>query len=186
DRGGDGPAHHAGGQPARHEPAPGRSAAVLAAAGFRRGSRTRRHRRPRAPGLELQLDEGLPPVEADPALLERAVANVIENAIRWSPPDRPVRVEAGAFSDRVDLRIVDRGPGIPVGLREQVFAPFQRLGDTDAGTGVGLGLAVARGFVQAIRGTVEIEDTAGGGTTVVLSLPAASVANRVADSTALH
>jgi len=141
---------------------------------------------PRASGLELQLDEGLPPVEADPALLERAVANVIENAIRWSPPDRPVRVEAGAFSDRVDLRIVDRGPGIPVGLREQVFAPFQRLGDTDAGTGVGLGLAVARGFVQAIRGTVEIEDTAGGGTTVVLSLPAASVANRVADSTALH
>jgi two-component system sensor histidine kinase KdpD len=127
----------------------------------------------RAPAVSLEVDDGLPPVDADPALLERAVANVVENAVRWSPADRPVRIEAGAFGDRVDLRIVDRGPGIPMGLREQVFAPFQRLGDTGAGTGVGLGLAVARGFVQAMRGTVEIEDTAGGGTTVVISLPVA-------------
>jgi two-component system, OmpR family, sensor histidine kinase KdpD len=128
---------------------------------------------PRATRVDLQLDECLPPVEADPALLERAVANVIENAVRWSPPDHPVRIETGAFGDRVDLRIVDRGPGIPVALREQVFAPFQRLGDTAANTGVGLGLAVARGFVQAMRGTVEIEDTAGGGTTVIINLPIA-------------
>jgi two-component system, OmpR family, sensor histidine kinase KdpD len=128
---------------------------------------------PRALGVHLELDEALPPVTADPALLERAVANLIENAVRWSPPDRPVRIEAGAFGQQVDLRIVDRGPGIPTGLREQVFAPFQRLGDTAAGTGVGLGLAVARGFVQAMRGTVEIEDTAGGGATVIISLPAA-------------
>ena len=129
---------------------------------------------PRASDVRLHLDDGLPPVEADPALLERAIANVVENAVRWSPPDQPVRIEAGAFGDRIDLRVVDRGPGIPVGRLEQVFAPFQRLGDTDAGTGVGLGLAVARGFVQAMRGTVEIEDTAGGGTTVVIGLPAAT------------
>jgi two-component system sensor histidine kinase KdpD len=129
---------------------------------------------PRALGIDLQLDDGLAPVTADPALLERAVANVIENAVRWSPPDRPVRVEAGAFANQVDLRVVDQGPGIPMAMREQVFAPFQRLGDTEAGTGVGLGLAVARGFVQAMRGTVEIEDTAGGGTTVVISLPVAA------------
>ena len=83
-----------------------------------------------------------------------------------------IRIETGAFGDRVDLRIVDRGPGIPMAMREHVFAPFQRLDDTSAGTGVGLGLAVARGFVQAMRGTVEIEDTAGGGATVVISLPA--------------
>jgi two-component system, OmpR family, sensor histidine kinase KdpD len=138
-----------------------------------RGMSPRQGRREPA-RIDLHLDDGLPPVEADPALLERAVANVVENAVRWSPPDQPVRIEAGAFGNRVDLRVVDRGPGIPVGLREQVFAPFQRLGDTDAGTGVGLGLAVARGFVQAMRGTVGIEDTAGGGTTVVISLPAAA------------
>jgi len=124
----------------------------------------------RASAVQVELDDALPPVEADPALLERAVANVVENAVRWSPPDQPVRIEAGAFGDRVDLRVVDRGPGIPRALRDQVFAPFQRLGDEGTGTGVGLGLAVARGFVQAMRGTVEIEDTAGGGTTVVLSL----------------
>jgi two-component system sensor histidine kinase KdpD len=123
--------------------------------------------------VDLRLDESLPPVEADPALLERVVANVIDNAVRWSPPDQVVRVEAGAFDDHVDLRVVDRGPGIPMGLREQAFAPFQRRGDSGADTGVGLGLAVARGFVQAMHGTVEIEDTAGGGTTVVISLPIA-------------
>ena len=127
---------------------------------------------PRASAVDLHLDEPLPPVVADPALLERAVANVVDNAVRWSPPGQPVRIETGAFGDRVDLRIVDRGPGIPMAMREHVFAPFQRLDDTSAGTGVGLGLAVARGFVQAMRGTVEIEDTAGGGATVVISLPA--------------
>ena len=131
---------------------------------------------PRAAGLDLHLDESLPLVEADPALLERAVANVIDNAVRWSPPDHTVRIETGAFGDHVDLRVVDRGPGIPVALREQVFAPFQRLGDT--GTGVGLGLAVARGFVQAVRGTVEIDDTAGGGTTVIVSLPVAATSSQ--------
>jgi two-component system sensor histidine kinase KdpD len=128
----------------------------------------------RASAVRLELDDGLPAVEADPALLERAVANVVENAVRWAPADQPVRIEAAAFGGRVDLRVVDRGPGIPRDRRDQVFAPFQRLNDTDAGTGVGLGLAVARGFVQAMRGTVEIEDTAGGGATVVISLPAAA------------
>ncbi|MDQ1499622.1 MAG: two-component system, OmpR family, sensor histidine kinase KdpD [Actinomycetota bacterium] len=129
-------------------------------------------------GVDLRLDESLPPVQADPALLERVVANVIDNAVRWSPPGQPVRVEAGAFDDHVDLRVVDRGPGIPMKLREQVFAPFQRRGDSGTATGVGLGLAVARGFVQAMHGTVEIEDTAGGGTTIVISLPIAGPCHR--------
>jgi two-component system sensor histidine kinase KdpD len=124
----------------------------------------------RAAAVDVAIDETLPPVEADPALLERAVANVIDNAVRWSPAGTTVRVEAGAFDGRVDLRVVDRGPGIPVARREAVFAPFQRLGDSGTDTGLGLGLAVARGFVQAMRGTMEIEDTAGGGTTVIISL----------------
>lgn len=128
----------------------------------------------RAEVVEVDIDETLPPVRGDAALLERAVANVIGNAVAFTPAGKPVRVEAGAFADRLYLRIVDRGTGIPRSERERVFQPFQRLGDRHRGGGVGLGLAVTRGFVNAIGGTVEIEDTPGGGTTVVITLPVAT------------
>jgi len=123
-------------------------------------------------GLSVDVPDTLPAVEADPALLERSVANVVENALSWSPPGRSVRVEAGEVGDRVDLRVIDQGPGIPMGERERVFQPFQRLGDGGrvAPNGVGLGLAVARGFVEAMGGELVVEDTPGGGTTMVLSL----------------
>jgi two-component system sensor histidine kinase KdpD len=129
---------------------------------------------PRAAMVDAQIAETLPPVLADPALLERAIANVIDNAARLSPPEGRVRVEAGAFDGHIDLRVIDQGPGIPRDERELVFQPFQRLGDNQAGTGVGLGLAVARGFLAAIGGTIEIDDTPGGGTTVVISLAIAT------------
>jgi two-component system sensor histidine kinase KdpD len=121
----------------------------------------------------VDVPETLPRVEADAALLERAVANVISNALHASPTDRPVRVFAGIGGGRVDLRVADEGPGIPVDQREEVFRPFQRLGDNPNGSGVGLGLAVSRGFVEAMHGELTIEDTPGGGTTMVISLPAA-------------
>jgi two-component system sensor histidine kinase KdpD len=124
--------------------------------------------------LDIDVDETLPRVRADAALLERAIANVVENAIAWSPPDAPVRVEACAAQQRVDLHVVDRGPGIPPAERENVFRPFQRLGDRSNGSGVGLGLAVARGFVEAMGGEIVIDDTPGGGVTMVISLPAAA------------
>jgi two-component system sensor histidine kinase KdpD len=120
----------------------------------------------------VDVPETLPRVEADAALLERAVANVISNALQASPPDRPVRVFAGVGGGRVDLRVADEGPGIPLDQREEVFRPFQRLGDNPNGSGVGLGLAVARGFVEAMHGELTIEDTPGGGTTMVITLPA--------------
>ncbi len=127
----------------------------------------------RAVSVVLDLPETLPPVRADAGLLERAVANLVDNARVWSPPDRPVRVEAGAVKERVDLRVIDHGPGIPPGQRELVFQPFQRLGDNPSnGSGVGLGLAVARGFVEAMGGDLIVEDTPGGGATMVLSMPA--------------
>jgi two-component system sensor histidine kinase KdpD len=85
-----------------------------------------------------------------------------------------VRVVAGTVLDRVELRVVDQGPGIPSDQRDRVFQPFQRLGDRPNGTGVGLGLAVARGFVEAMGGELTIEDTPGGGATMVVSLPAAT------------
>ncbi len=127
----------------------------------------------RAARVVTEVPENLPRIHTDAALLERAAANVIENAIAWSPPDMAVRVQASAFGGRVELRVVDRGPGICAGQREEVFRPFQRLGDEQTGSGVGLGLAVARGFVDALGGELTIDDTAGGGTTMTFSFKAA-------------
>jgi two-component system, OmpR family, sensor histidine kinase KdpD len=132
-------------------------------------------------GVVVDVAEVLPQVAADPGLLERALANVMDNAIAWSPPGTAVRVEAVAAGDLVDVRVIDQGPGIPVEQREVVFQPFQRLGDGAGASpnGVGLGLAVARGFVEAIGGEVSIEDTPGGGTTVVFRLMQADPAGRM-------
>jgi two-component system, OmpR family, sensor histidine kinase KdpD len=128
----------------------------------------------RATRVEAEIAETLPRVNADAGLLERALANVIDNAVAASPPDAPVRVDAGVVGDRVDIRIVDRGSGISADERERIFLPFQRLGDSSNGAGVGLGLAVAKGFVEAMGGEVEVEDTPGGGLTMVLRLRTAS------------
>jgi two-component system, OmpR family, sensor histidine kinase KdpD len=121
----------------------------------------------------VDVPETLPRVNVDAVLLERAIANLVDNAVHHSPPGRLVRVEAGAIANRVDLRVVDRGPGVPLAQRELMFQPFQRLGDSGSGAGVGLGLAVARGFVELVGGEIAVEDTPGGGLTMVLSLPAA-------------
>jgi two-component system, OmpR family, sensor histidine kinase KdpD len=127
----------------------------------------------RGHAVVMHVDETLPPVRADAALLERAIANLVDNALAWSPADQVVRVEAGPIAGRVDLRIVDRGPGIPADQRDRMFQPFQRLGDQSNGTGTGLGLAVARGFVEAMGGEITVEDTPGGGLTMVVSLDSA-------------
>ncbi len=128
--------------------------------------------RPFPPGrLDLDMPETLPRVDADPGLLERAVANVVENALRHS--GEPVRVTASELGSRLELRVVDRGPGVPDADKEHIFVPFQRLGDAPRGTGVGLGLAVARGLTEAMGGTLTPEDTPGGGLTMVFGLPAA-------------
>ncbi|MHB1501056.1 MAG: ATP-binding protein, partial [Candidatus Dormibacteria bacterium] len=124
--------------------------------------------------LRVRVPESLVPVLGDPTLLERAVANVVDNALKWSPPDRPAVLEAGVVRDRVILRVVDHGPGIAPEDRLAVFRPFQRRGDSPRGSGVGLGLAVARGFVTVMGGTLEVEDTPGGGCTMVFRLPVAT------------
>jgi two-component system sensor histidine kinase KdpD len=121
----------------------------------------------------IDVPETLPRVRADAALLERAVANVVGNALTWSPDELKVRVEGSAVGEQVDLRVVDRGPGVAAEQRPEMFRPFQRLGDRTNDTGVGLGLAVARGFMEAMAGSITVEDTPGGGLTMVLSLPAA-------------
>ena len=121
----------------------------------------------------LEVADSLPLVDTDPGLLERAVGNVVDNALTWAPEGTAVRVEAGRAGDRVCILVVDQGPGIPVAQRETVFQPFQRLGDGAGASpnGVGLGLAVARGFADAIGAELTVEDTPGGGTTMVFALP---------------
>ncbi|MGI5378792.1 DUF4118 domain-containing protein [Streptomyces sp. CA-251387] len=123
--------------------------------------------------VELDIPETLPMVAVDPGLLERSVANLVENAVKYSPDAGTVLVSASALADRVEVRVVDRGPGVPDEAKERIFAPFQRYGDAPRGAGVGLGLAVARGFAEAMGGTLDAEDTPGGGLTMVLTLRAA-------------
>ncbi|MGW0732666.1 ATP-binding protein [Streptomyces sp. NPDC002851] len=130
--------------------------------------------------VELDIPETLPMVEVDKGLLERAVANIVENAVKYSPDGVPVTVHASALGNRVELRVVDRGPGVPDEAKDRIFAPFQRYGDAPRGAGVGLGLAVARGFVEAMGGTLAAEDTPGGGLTMILVLRAAGDQDRPA------
>jgi two-component system sensor histidine kinase KdpD len=120
--------------------------------------------------VALDIPEDLPMISADPGLLERSVANVVENAVKYSPAGRRVLVAASAVRDRVELRVADRGPGVPEGARDGIFEPFQRYGDAPRGNGVGLGLAVARGFAESMGGTLTAEETPGGGLTMVLTL----------------
>ena len=122
--------------------------------------------------VAVSLD--VPPVSADPGLLERVVGNLLENALRVSPADRPPLARVSAHQGRVDLRIIDAGPGLAEEAKQRAFMPFQRLGDTSNTTGVGLGLALARGLTEAMGGDLRAEDTPGGGLTMVLSFGAAA------------
>ncbi|MEO3786753.1 DUF4118 domain-containing protein [Actinocorallia sp. B10E7] len=121
--------------------------------------------------IELEVPETLPWADADPGLLERAVANVVENALKHSRA--PVRISASELGARLELRIIDRGPGVPDADKEHIFVPFQRFGDAPRGMGVGLGLAVSRGLTEAMGGSLTAEDTPGGGLTMVFDLPVA-------------
>ncbi len=126
---------------------------------------------PAARGIKVDIGESLPEINVDPAILERVIVNLTENALRYSPPGQPPLLAASSLGDRVELRVVDRGPGIPESDRDRMFVPFQRLGDTDNTTGVGLGLALSRGLTEAMGGTLTADDTPGGGLTMTVSLP---------------
>ncbi|OIN79002.1 sensor histidine kinase [Mycobacterium malmoense] len=119
----------------------------------------------------VKVDVGDAVVMADAGLLERVFANLIDNALRYAP-NCVVRVNAGRVGDRVLINVIDEGPGIPKGTEDQIFEAFQRMGDHDNTTGVGLGMSVARGFVEAMGGTIAASDTPGGGLTVMVDLAA--------------
>lgn len=124
-------------------------------------------------GVDLDLSPDLPLVIADPPLLRRAVSNVLLNARRFNPEDQRVRISASVFRSTVEIRIADYGPGVPDGRKEDMFVPFHRLGDMDNTTGLGLGMALSKGFIESMGGTITAEDTPGGGLTMVITLQAA-------------
>jgi two-component system, OmpR family, sensor histidine kinase KdpD len=118
-------------------------------------------------------------VVADAGLLERVIANVVQNALRYTPRSSVVRVAGSAHGGHVELRVIDRGPGIPANAVDTVFQPFQRFTDSSStGDGAGLGLAIARGLTEAMGGRVEAEPTPGGGATLVITLNAAYAVQR--------
>ena len=139
--------------------------------------------------LQLKVPDGLPLVRTDPGLLERVLANLFANALAYSPPGRPPELLAGAHEGSVLLEIVDHGRGVPDDLKEQMFEPFRRLdahradatsADPSGGTGVGLGLAVVKGFLDTIGGHVQPADTPGGGLTMRVLLPRAAASSGAA------
>ncbi len=127
---------------------------------------------PAARAVEVESLDALPLVAADPVLLERSIANIINNALRFTPQDQPIHVTASAADGLVRVRIVDHGPGIAVSDRAKVMAPFQRLGDQQTSDGVGLGLSIAQGFIHAMGAGLTLDDTPGGGLTVNVTLTA--------------
>jgi two-component system sensor histidine kinase KdpD len=126
----------------------------------------------------VEFPPDLPEVFVDPGILERVVANLVSNALRYAPQGSPPIVTASSLGDRVELRVIDRGPGITPQAVSRMFVPFQRLGDTDNTSGIGLGLALSRGLTEAMDGTLEPAETPGGGLTMVLSLPAVTSPSR--------
>jgi two-component system, OmpR family, sensor histidine kinase KdpD len=126
---------------------------------------------PQARAVRVGVPRELPQVMVDPVIMERVIANVTANALRYSPGGSPPLLTACAHPDRVELRVIDHGPGVPESDRDRIFLPFQRLGDS--AIGVGLGLTVSRGLTEAMRGTLEPEETPGGGLTMAISVPVA-------------
>lgn len=118
--------------------------------------------------LDVDLPDDLPLLRTDPDLAESVIANVVSNACRYSPSDRPVRINAGVAGQYVELLVIDRGPGIPQANRATILAPFQRHNVEQSGAG--LGLTVAAGFVSLLGGQLRFEDTPGGGLTVAIEL----------------
>ena len=129
--------------------------------------------------VRMRVPDRLPLVRTDPGLLERVLANLFSNALAYSPPGRPPAMRATHAGDSVILEITDHGPGVPDALKERMFEPFERLDASrrearTTGNGVGLGLAVVKGFLDTMGGSVAAADTPGGGLTIRVTLPAAT------------
>ena len=121
--------------------------------------------------IEINIDSALPPIKGDPILLERVIGNLLENAIRFNPKEERVTVSASQVDRKIEIKIIDHGPGLSKKDTSKLFTPFQRFGDRDNSTGVGLGLAIVKGFTELMHGDVSMEATPQGGLTMVLAFP---------------
>jgi len=121
--------------------------------------------------VSVEIPDDLPLVHADPGLLERVVANLVANAVAAGPSAEPIRLRGGTTAAGVRIDVVDRGPGVPEEHWDRIFVPFQRLHDRSTASGLGLGLAIARGFTEAMGGTLTPSRTPGGGLTMTVTLP---------------
>jgi len=138
------------------------------------------HAEPDTPlNVRLVVPEDLPLVRTDPGLLERVLANLFANAVAHSPAGRPPVMVARYVGDVVVLDVIDHGHGVADEFKPRIFEPFERLGERNTGNGVGLGLAVAKGFLLAMGGAIEAVDTPGGGLTMRVTLPVAVQADSV-------
>lgn len=132
---------------------------------------------PEGKDIEVHVPEEFLEVTGDPVLIERVLVNLLRNALRHSPPGSSPMIVISAHAGEVETRVIDRGPGIPAQRWDDVFLPFQRLGDRDNSTGVGLGLALSRGLTEAMGGTLRPDTTPGGGLTMIVRLPQVQAEN---------
>lgn len=134
--------------------------------------------------LTVDVEETLPLLYTDPGLVERALGNVVQNALKYAPGDITITAElVRGRSDQplMEIRVIDHGPGVPDEVKEQIFDSFQQVGDHRQNSGLGLGLAVAHGFAEAVGGSLAAQDTPGGGLTMVLTLPVGSPSEELPD-----
>src|SRR5215471_12901660 len=136
-----------------------------------------KHEAESSENVRLVVPDELPLVRTDPGLLERVLANLFANAIAHSPPGHAPVMTASHDGDVVIIDVIDHGNGVPDRLKPLMFEPFERLGERGGGTGVGLGLAVAKGFLSAMGGSVTPINTPGGGLTMRVTLPVAAPAS---------
>lgn len=137
---------------------------------------------PGSGAVRLHVPETLLPVRADPVLLQRVIVNLLSNAIRYSPTQNPAELSLSTFGGAVQVRVIDHGPGVDETRQATMFQPFQHTSDTPDSSGIGLGLALSKGFAEGMGGTLETEDTPGGGLTMVLALPVDTTVRESADA----
>ncbi len=137
---------------------------------------------PAAARVEVVLPEESPGVSVDPHQIQRVLVNLVENAVKYSPPDERIRVQVVASGSEATVRVIDHGPGVPAAEHERIFEPFHRGSRKDLSPGAGLGLAIARGFAEANGGRLSVESRDGQGATFILSLPVSETANTMIES----
>jgi two-component system sensor histidine kinase KdpD len=135
------------------------------------GSVLREFQNPQGRKILVEVQPELPPVWVDFLLIVNVLVNLLDNAIKYSPANLPVRIDASLAGAEIELRISDRGSGVPIAEREAIFGKFVRGSGTSQAPGIGLGLPISKGFVEAHEGKIWVEGRPGGGSIFCFTLP---------------